>query len=447
MPALPTVDVTLFVHNGAATVGAAIESVRAQTWPALALTLIDDGSTDGTAEILAGFAARDPAIRLHRVRRNGGAMAAFQRGFWFGDADFLLPKSADDLIAPDFVESLHGGPARASRLRHVPRRRPGVRGGGGGAIDLSARAPAVRRRPRSAGARAGRDGALHLLSGVLGRLSPCGDRYACRRSARAPGGTTWCWRSWRWPARSATCRRSLYWRRDGGKPVAALARAATEQARAGLPLDDTLAEQRWRTPLITTAYAHQEMFAAARLPHADRLALMEAVPEIFRDRWLVRAAPRGRRAGRRSAAPDRAARCGCRSPSSAGSPHQLGAAIAAAAAIVPEIDLTMFALELSRARGRTVPCRGLRTTDGHRALPAPPAYRLRHKRAARLDEYRPGGARLPGVVDGHRSHRLPYPDGTVDASAGRAYVRTFLLRRGRRWCGARWRACCAPAAR
>ena len=63
--------------------------------------------------------------------------------------------------------------------------------------------------------------------------------------------------------------------------------AATEQARAGLPLDDTLAEQRWRTPLITTAYAHLEMAAATRLPHAGRLRLMTDAREIFRTRWLA----------------------------------------------------------------------------------------------------------------------------------------------------------------
>jgi hypothetical protein len=79
----------------------------------------------------------------------------------------------------------------------------------------------------------------------------------------------------------------MYWRRDGGKPVLQLARAATEQARAGLPLDDTLAEQRWRTPRITTAYAHLEMAAATRLPHADRLRLMSDAREIFRARWLA----------------------------------------------------------------------------------------------------------------------------------------------------------------
>jgi hypothetical protein len=51
-------------------------------------------------------------------------------------------------------------------------------------------------------------------------------------------------------------------------------------------LDDELAEQRWRTPLITTAWAHLEMFAATRLAHGERLALMRAVPGVYRRRWL-----------------------------------------------------------------------------------------------------------------------------------------------------------------
>jgi glycosyltransferase involved in cell wall biosynthesis len=88
----PSVDVNLFVFNSAAHVGAAVESVLAQTWPDFTLTLIDDGSSDGTAEILASYAARDGRIRLKRNRHNVGAVANFQRAFWFGDADFVLPK-------------------------------------------------------------------------------------------------------------------------------------------------------------------------------------------------------------------------------------------------------------------------------------------------------------------------------------------------------------------
>ena len=65
-----------------------------------------------------------------------------------------------------------------------------------------------------------------------------------------------------------------------------LARAATAQAHTGLSLDDPLADQRWRTPLITTAYAHMEMFTESRLPGAERLALMREVAPIYRGRWL-----------------------------------------------------------------------------------------------------------------------------------------------------------------
>jgi len=353
MPALPTVDVTLFVHNGAATVGAAIESVRAQTWPALSLTLIDDGSTDGTAEILAGFAARDPAIRLHRVRRNGGAVAAFQRGFWFGDADFLLPKSADDLLAPDFVERCmavllahpdcamcHAGGlvfVGEGEVRSIypPEHRLSATG-----PDPLARAREVMARYTSSPAFWGvyRRAATDTLSPIRPRAG--WDHVVLAELALA--------------GEIRHVPEILYWRRDGGKPVAALARAATEQARAGLPLDDTLAEHRWRTPLITTAYAHQEMFAAARLPHAARLAMMEAVPEVFRARWLSGL----RREAQALAAelPRQIARLDSVTVTEQRwLAHQLGAAIDAAGAIVPEIDLTMFALELSARAGE--PCR------------------------------------------------------------------------------------------
>ena len=78
----------------------------------------------------------------------------------------------------------------------------------------------------------------------------------------------------------------LFWRRHGGKAVDLLARGCSQYTQRGLPLDDSLAELRWRTPLVTTAYAHVEQFAIARLDAAQRRALLEAVPRIFRARWL-----------------------------------------------------------------------------------------------------------------------------------------------------------------
>ncbi len=289
MPSLPkvevSVDVNLFVYNGAATVGAAIESVLAQTFSGFTLTLIDDGSTDGTAEVLAGYAARDPRIRLKHNRCNGGAIANFQRGFWFGDADYVMPKSGDDMIAPDFIESLLGvlqahPDAAMCHAAGLVFRGDAVAGGYPPehclhAVDADplARARHVMARYTSSPAFWG----IYRRAAV-DRLSPIRTRAGWDHVLLAELALA---------GEIRHVPRPLYWRRDGGKPMLQLARAATEQARAGLPLDDTLAEQRWRTPLITTAYAHLEMAAATRLPHADRLRLMTDTREIFRARWLA----------------------------------------------------------------------------------------------------------------------------------------------------------------
>src|SRR5580658_9086603 len=140
--------------------------------------------------------------------------------------------------------------------------------------------------------------------------------------------------------------RPLYWRRDGGKPVLQLARAATEQARAGLPLDDTLAEQRWRTPLITTAYAHLEMAAATRLPHADRLRLMADAREIFRARWLAWLICEAE--ALQQAMPALLSKLRHASPLEANwMTRSLTEALHSAATIVPEVSCTAAAAELA----------------------------------------------------------------------------------------------------
>ena len=276
MPTPPQVDVNLFVHDGEATVGAAIESVLAQTWPAIRLTLIDDGSTDGTPEILRRYARQNGTVRLQRTRVNAGAIASFQRAFWLGDADFVLPKSGDDVLAPDFVAKAMG-----VLLAHpdcAMCHAAGLIFSGDGEVrgvypdehrlqatgaDSVARAAHVMARYTSAPSfwgiyrryyadllapiryRAGWDHALIAELALYGEIRHVPE--------------------------------TLYWRRDGGKPVAVLARAATEQGSRRLPVDRPDADQRWRTPLITTAYAHIETFALARVPEFVRRAAAAAV--------------------------------------------------------------------------------------------------------------------------------------------------------------------------
>jgi hypothetical protein len=138
----------------------------------------------------------------------------------------------------------------------------------------------------------------------------------------------------------------LYWRRDGGGPVLRLARECTAYAQRGLPVDDALADPSWRTPLITTAFNHLEVFALARIEPERRRTLMELAVQVFRARWL----PLLRReaASFRSELPALMAMLanqdGVAAPWMA---RQLGAALIAIETILPEEDFSLAQLEIA----------------------------------------------------------------------------------------------------
>lgn len=74
----PLISVIMPVYDREHTIGAAIESVQAQTYPTWELLVIDDGSTDRTREIVARY-ENDPRIRL-RSQKHSGHCAARNHG-------------------------------------------------------------------------------------------------------------------------------------------------------------------------------------------------------------------------------------------------------------------------------------------------------------------------------------------------------------------------------
>jgi glycosyltransferase involved in cell wall biosynthesis len=89
--------------NVAPYLGDAIRSVLAQTHQDWTMTIVDDGSSDGSAAIAEGFS--DPRLRLIR-QRNGGVSAARNRGIGATKADALLFLDADDWLSPDALAHL-----------------------------------------------------------------------------------------------------------------------------------------------------------------------------------------------------------------------------------------------------------------------------------------------------------------------------------------------------
>ncbi len=93
------VSVVMPVRDAARTVRAAVESVLADGYPALEVICVDDGSTDGTGEVLERLAARDHRVRvIHQGPE--GIVAALERGRRAARGAYVARMDADDLSHP-----------------------------------------------------------------------------------------------------------------------------------------------------------------------------------------------------------------------------------------------------------------------------------------------------------------------------------------------------------
>jgi glycosyltransferase involved in cell wall biosynthesis len=97
----PQITVLLPVYNGAADVEQAVLSILAQTYTDFELLIINDGSKDNTAEILAGL--HDPRIRLVH-QENMGSAAASNRGIALARGRYIARQDHDDLSLPTRLE-------------------------------------------------------------------------------------------------------------------------------------------------------------------------------------------------------------------------------------------------------------------------------------------------------------------------------------------------------
>jgi len=94
-----TVGVVVPMFNAERTIATTLASICRQTHEALDIVVVDDGSSDSSTSIVAGYARQDRRIRvLHQA--NSGVAAARNRGAAATDAEFLAFVDADDLWAP-----------------------------------------------------------------------------------------------------------------------------------------------------------------------------------------------------------------------------------------------------------------------------------------------------------------------------------------------------------
>ncbi len=102
MENIPKVSVLMPVYNGALFLRSAIESILNQSFVDLELLIIDDGSTDSSADIIHSF--DDLRIRYIKNEENLGIVKSLNKGLTLARGIYIARMDADDISLPQRLQ-------------------------------------------------------------------------------------------------------------------------------------------------------------------------------------------------------------------------------------------------------------------------------------------------------------------------------------------------------
>src|SRR5690606_2852819 len=100
------ISIIIPTYNRAHIIGETLDSILAQTYTHWECIVVDDGSTDGTAHLMAGYMERDTRFRYyHRpVERPKGPCSCRNYGFEQSKGDYVNFFDSDDLLMLEALE-------------------------------------------------------------------------------------------------------------------------------------------------------------------------------------------------------------------------------------------------------------------------------------------------------------------------------------------------------
>jgi len=101
--ALPAVSIVIANYNYAEFLGAAIDSALALDWPDVEVIVVDDGSTDGSREVIERYGARITPLFFES---NRGQRAAYNAGFARSRGDIVIFLDSDDVLDRALVRKI-----------------------------------------------------------------------------------------------------------------------------------------------------------------------------------------------------------------------------------------------------------------------------------------------------------------------------------------------------
>ena len=99
----PLVSVIIPAFNASEHIRQTLESVLAQTYQAIEVIVVDDGSSDATTDIVKEFVKRDTRFQLFR-QTNAGVGAARNNAIRKARGKYIAPLDADDVWFPEKLE-------------------------------------------------------------------------------------------------------------------------------------------------------------------------------------------------------------------------------------------------------------------------------------------------------------------------------------------------------
>jgi glycosyltransferase involved in cell wall biosynthesis len=97
----PLVSILIPAYNSGQWIAETVQSAIGQTWTRKEIIVVDDGSSDRTAEVARRFASKE--VKVVSIA-NGGAAAARNHALSLSQGDYIQWLDADDLLAPDKIE-------------------------------------------------------------------------------------------------------------------------------------------------------------------------------------------------------------------------------------------------------------------------------------------------------------------------------------------------------
>src|ERR1700727_1220200 len=96
----PLVSILIPAYNAEKTIAYTIQSAIDQTWQCKEIIVVDDGSTDRTAELAQRFGSNVTVLSTE----NKGLSAAVNYALQHSQGDYIQELDSDDLLAPDKIE-------------------------------------------------------------------------------------------------------------------------------------------------------------------------------------------------------------------------------------------------------------------------------------------------------------------------------------------------------